>query len=63
MAEAALRQQEIVQIHLADEIPERYVCMVYDARRPMSVAAQKLKKILQETVTTDNISEERQKKK
>lgn len=63
MAEAALRQQEIVQIHLADEIPERYVCMIYDARRPMSVAAQKLKKILQETVITDNISEERQKKK
>ena len=48
MAKEAIRKQEVTQIELKDKIPERYVCMVYDAKRPMSVAAQKLKKILVE---------------
>lgn len=46
MTEEALAKHEIIQIRLKEEIPERYVCMVYDRKRPMSVAAQKLKQIL-----------------
>ena len=46
MAEEALKKHEVIQIRLREEIPERYVCMVYDRKRPMSVAAQKLKQIL-----------------
>lgn len=46
MTEEALAKHEIIQIRLKEEIPERYVCMVYDRKRPMSAAAQKLKQIL-----------------
>ena len=46
MTEEALAKHEIIQIRIKEEIPERYVCMVYDRKRPMSVAAQKLKQIL-----------------
>ena len=46
MTEEALAKHEVIQIRLKEEIPERYVCMVYDRKRPMSVAAQKLKQIL-----------------
>mgnify|MGYP000767876913 FL=1 len=48
MAEQAIRRHEIVQICLNEEIPRRDICMVYDVKRPMSVAAKKLKKILLE---------------
>ena len=48
MAEQAIRRHEIVLICLNEEIPRRDICMVYDVKRPMSVAAKKLKKILLE---------------
>ena len=48
MAKEALQRQDIVQISLKDKVPKRHVCMVYDSKRPMSIAAQKLKKILLE---------------
>ena len=47
MAEEALKKHEIIQMDLKEGIPSRYVCMIYDAKRPMSAAAQKLKKLLQ----------------
>lgn len=46
MAADAIQKHEVIPITLKDEIPKRYVCMVYDSKRPMSMAAQKLKKIL-----------------
>ena len=33
------------------QVPERYVCMLYDSKRIMSTAAQKLKKILLEELS------------
>lgn len=48
MAEEALKKHEIIQMDLKEGIPSRHVCMIYDAKRPMSAAAQKLKKLLQE---------------
>ncbi len=48
MVAESIANHEIIPMKLREEIPKRYVCMVYDARRPMSVAAQKLKKILLE---------------
>lgn len=48
MAEEEIRKRKIVQIGLNEEIPKRYVCMLYDFKRPMSLIAQKLKKILLE---------------
>ena len=48
MVRKSIAQHEIIPITLREEIPEREVCMVYDSKRPMSVAAQKLKKILVE---------------
>lgn len=49
MAADAIQKHEVIPITLRDEIPKRYVCMVYDSKRPMSMAAQKLKKILSGT--------------
>lgn len=46
MAADAIQKHEVIPITLKDHIPKRYVCMVYDSKRPMSMAAQKLKKIL-----------------
>lgn len=48
MAIDAINSHEIIQIHLQEQIPRRDICMVYDVKRPMSVAAQKLRKILLE---------------
>ena len=49
MAADAIQKHEVIPITLKDHIPKRYVCMVYDSKRPMSMAAQKLKKILSGT--------------
>lgn len=46
MAEEAIRKQEILAVPLEECIPEREVCMVYDSRRPVGIAAQKLRKLL-----------------
>lgn len=43
MAEDAVKQGEIIKISLKEQIPRRSVCLVYDARHPMSAAAGKLK--------------------
>lgn len=48
MAGDAIEKGEVIPMNLKEEIPKRYVCMVYDSKRPMSVAAQKLKKMLLE---------------
>lgn len=49
MAREALGRQEIVQIPLRETIPERQICMVYDPKRPVSAAAQKLKNRIMES--------------
>ena len=46
--EKALKNNDIVKLELDEDIPRRYVCMIYDSKRPISVAAQKFKKILLE---------------
>lgn len=51
MARDAIQKGEIVSLPLRDQVPERYVCMVYDSKRIMSTAAQKLKKILLEELS------------
>lgn len=48
MVKQSIAQHEIVPIPLREEIPEREICMVYDSKRPMNVAARRLKKILLE---------------
>jgi DNA-binding transcriptional LysR family regulator len=48
MVEKALKNNDIVKLELDEDIPRRYVCMIYDSKRPISVAAQKFKKILLE---------------
>ncbi len=46
MAEESIRKREIVQIQLRESIPERNVCMVYDSRHPLNVAARELKSLI-----------------
>ena len=48
MVMESIKSRDVVPMKLREEIPKRYVCMVYDTRRPMSAAAQKLKMSLQE---------------
>lgn len=48
MAEKAVMRQEVVSIPVRESIPDREICMVYDEKRPMSVAAQRFKKSLME---------------
>lgn len=43
MAQESLCQRRIVKIRLREKIPEREICMVYDRKRPLSAAAQRLK--------------------
>ena len=46
MAKEAIRKRKIVQIQLRESIPERNVCMVYDSRHPLNVAARELKSLI-----------------
>lgn len=48
MAEEAVMRQEVVSITVREHIPDREICMVYDEKRSMSVAAQRFKKLLME---------------
>lgn len=48
MAQEALHQRKIVQIKLREKLPERQICMVYDRKHPLSIAAQRLKEDLLE---------------
>lgn len=42
MAQEALAKGEIVRVFLKEPVPERRICMVFDRKRPLSAAAQKL---------------------
>jgi len=44
MAAYSLSRHEIIEIKLRENIPRRRVCLVYDSRRPLSAAAQRLKR-------------------
>ena len=46
LAEEPISRGEIVQIRLAEAVPVRKVCLVYDRTRPQSVAVKKLIAIL-----------------
>ena len=46
MAKDALARNEIVQIKLREKVPERMVCLVYDRKRPLSAAVQRLKGLI-----------------
>lgn len=46
MAVEAIRNRQIIQIQLREEIPERQICMVYDRQRPIGTAAQTLRRII-----------------
>lgn len=48
-AQEALERMEVVQIPLKEEIPERYISLVYDTKHELSIAAGALKKVLCET--------------
>lgn len=55
MAGEALALKQIVPIRLKEKIPERQICMVYERKRPLSAAAQKLKAIILESHTQKRI--------
>lgn len=47
-ATEALSRGEVFQVKLEETIPDRYICLVQDTSRPMSVAAQELIRMIQE---------------
>lgn len=42
LAEEPLKRGEILQIHLKESLPARQICLIQNASRPQSIAAQKL---------------------
>ena len=42
LAEEPLKRGEFLQIHLKESLPARHICLVQNASRPQSIAAQKL---------------------
>ena len=46
MAQEAIRQGELISMPIKEKMPKRNVCMIYDGKRPMGAAAQKLKTML-----------------
>ena len=46
LAAEAIARGEVVPIRLTEPIPERNVCLIWDATQPQSIAAQKLKQDL-----------------
>lgn len=42
LAEEPLKRGEILQIHLKESLPARHICLVQNASKPQSIAAQKL---------------------
>jgi DNA-binding transcriptional LysR family regulator len=44
MTREALEKKEIVRISLKDQIPQRHICLVYDNKHPISLAARQLRK-------------------
>lgn len=50
-AVTALEQKEVFEIHLMEEIPQRYICMIEDPLHPLGQSAQLLKKHLLQSAT------------
>lgn len=48
LAAEALERGDVFQIRLKESIPERSICMVKDAGRPLSMAAKELEKLLRQ---------------
>lgn len=46
-AQDAIRNGEVFEVRLAQQIPSRHICLVWDKSRPLSTAAQKLVKMIQ----------------
>ena len=46
MAADLLARGEIVQLHLREIIPQRFICLVHDHHRPLNTAARKFQKML-----------------
>ena len=47
-AREALAKQEVIQLELADPPPQRYISLVKDKTRPLSVAAIEMERMLRE---------------
>ena len=47
-AARAVKEKEVFEIRVAEEIPPRNICLVENTKYPLSVAAFQLKKILGE---------------
>lgn len=50
-AEESIRKGEVFEVRLAEAIPARYICMVRDKNRPLSMAAQRLEKLILSAAT------------
>ncbi len=50
LAQEPLEKGEIFEVKLSDKIPARHICMVWDPKRPTSIAAGKLEKMIREAV-------------
>ncbi len=48
LAEDAIKKGDIFEIHLKEKIPARHICMVWDPRRPIGIAARELEKMIRE---------------
>lgn len=46
MAHEAVKNKEVVKIRLTEDIPKRNICLVYDSRHPINVAAREFKNII-----------------
>lgn len=50
LAEEAIEKGEVFQIRLSEIIPDRHICMVWDPKRPVGIAARELEKMIREAV-------------
>lgn len=50
LARQAIQQGEVVQLELREELPRRYICLLRDTTRPLSLAAQELERMLYQDV-------------
>lgn len=50
MAEAAINEGKVFRINLANELPERSICMVYDTHHPQSNASREFGKIVKNRI-------------
>lgn len=54
MVRGLLERNEIVQLQLQEQIPQRSVCLVYDRHRPLNTAARKFQQMLKEAQPQNN---------